>query len=397
MREVNLIASLFAAPNPSGITFNSSLGAKSFYTPYEFPNLPIVDGPGVYVILAPSSSWGPRPYRPIYFGETEDFSRRIGTSHEHYWDWRREAGSLQLYVAHFWMYGSSNQDRLTVEQALIDWYKPPVNTAATLKSLLPNLFSLTIPPRLPRLGLAEVLLMAAPTRLPLNPPARPLPTLGLAEMILKAPAPPPPFIAAPSRNILPSGLLDLSRRGSPTSGLAEALLKAPAPPPSPLPMLTSLTALAGIGLWAGLTRATTASPPRRIPLVEITPVRVFTSFDYDHDSSLRMLLVGQGKHPDTPFEMHDWSVKEPFRSDWKEMVRQKIRKVDQVIVICGEHTDTAAGVAAELEIARQENKPYFLLCGYKDKTCRKPKTARSEDKMYRWNWPNLKSLIGGGR
>lgn len=40
--------------------------------------------------------------------------------------------------------------------------------------------------------------------------------------------------------------------------------------------------------------------------------RVFTAFDYDHDAALRTLLVGQSKHEDTPFEICDWSVKEPF-------------------------------------------------------------------------------------
>jgi hypothetical protein len=40
--------------------------------------------------------------------------------------------------------------------------------------------------------------------------------------------------------------------------------------------------------------------------------RVFTSFDFDHDESLRNLLVGQARNPDSPFEIADWSVKEPL-------------------------------------------------------------------------------------
>ncbi|MCU1257328.1 MAG: hypothetical protein JWO80_213 [Bryobacterales bacterium] len=132
-------------------------------------------------------------------------------------------------------------------------------------------------------------------------------------------------------------------------------------------------------------------PPRPVP------VRVFTSFDYDHDSDLRILLVGQAKHSDTPFEMHDWLVKAELSGDWKEKVRQRIKKVDQVIVICGEHTDTATGVNAEVRIARAEGKPYFLLWGYKGKICRKPQAARAEDKIYRWSWENLKTLIHGTR
>lgn len=125
--------------------------------------------------------------------------------------------------------------------------------------------------------------------------------------------------------------------------------------------------------------------------------KVFTSFDYDHDEDLRTMLVGQSKNPDSPFEMADWSVKEPMTGDWKAKVKTRIKKVDQVIVMCGEHTDTATGVSAELSIAQEEEKPYFLLKGRKDKTCKKPKSAKSSDKVYDWTWDNLKILIGGGR
>jgi hypothetical protein len=125
--------------------------------------------------------------------------------------------------------------------------------------------------------------------------------------------------------------------------------------------------------------------------------RIFTAFDYDHDVSLRILLVGQSKHEDTPFEICDWSVKEPFTGDWKKKVRDRIKKCQQMIVICGQHTHTATGVSHELEIAQNEELPYFLLKGYSDKTCTWPTAAKSTDKMYDWTWPNLKLLIAGSR
>lgn len=126
-------------------------------------------------------------------------------------------------------------------------------------------------------------------------------------------------------------------------------------------------------------------------------VRAFTSFDADHDEDLRNLLVGQSKNPDSPFEMADWSIKEPMTGDWKRKVRERIKKVDQMIVICGEHTDTATGVSIELDIARDEEIPYFLLSGRSGKTCKKPETALTSDKIYSWTWDNLKILIGGAR
>ena len=125
--------------------------------------------------------------------------------------------------------------------------------------------------------------------------------------------------------------------------------------------------------------------------------RTFISFDYDNDSDLKMLLVGQAKHTDSPFEIADWSIKEHITGDWKTKARARIRAVDVVCVVCGEKTDTATGVSAELAIAQEEGKEYFLLSGRASKTCVKPKAALSTDKMYNWTWDNLKTLIGGGR
>ena len=66
-------------------------------------------------------------------------------------------------------------------------------------------------------------------------------------------------------------------------------------------------------------------------------------------------------------------------------------------MICGEKTNTAAGVSAELKIAQEEKIDYFLLKGRTNKTCVKPIQASTSDKIYNWTWDNLKILIGGGR
>jgi len=125
--------------------------------------------------------------------------------------------------------------------------------------------------------------------------------------------------------------------------------------------------------------------------------RVFISFDYDHDSDLKNLLVGQSKNEDSPYEIADWSVKEELSGDWKAKVREKIRKVYVVAVICGEYTDTATGVSTEVKIVQEKDIPHFLLWGRSGKTCKKPKSAKSSDKIYKWTWDNLKKLIHGAR
>ena len=123
----------------------------------------------------------------------------------------------------------------------------------------------------------------------------------------------------------------------------------------------------------------------------------FISFDFDHDEDLRGNLVAQAKKPESPFSITDWSVKEPITENWRQNVRDLIRRTDLTIVICGEHTHDAAGVAAEVTIAREEGKPYFLLWGRPKKTCKKPRTALKDDKIHKWKWKKLKTLIDGAR
>ena len=125
--------------------------------------------------------------------------------------------------------------------------------------------------------------------------------------------------------------------------------------------------------------------------------RVFISFDFDHDEDLRILLRGQARNPDSPFEIADWSPKESLPGDWKAKVRERIRRTDLTIVICGQHTHTATGVAAEVTITREEQNPYFLLHGRNGKRCTKPTSATPADRIEDGTWENLKKLVGGAR
>jgi hypothetical protein len=135
--------------------------------------------------------------------------------------------------------------------------------------------------------------------------------------------------------------------------------------------------------------------PARATAENPMATRAFISFDYDNDARLKDLLVGQSKNPDSPFSIADWSIKEASPG-WKNEARSRIRASGLVIVLCGKHTNTAAGVAIELSIAQEEAVPYFLLAGYSEGST-KPTTAKSTDKLYTWTWDNLKALVGGAR
>lgn len=125
--------------------------------------------------------------------------------------------------------------------------------------------------------------------------------------------------------------------------------------------------------------------------------RVFISFDYDNDVDIKNLLVGQSRNEDSPFSIVDMSIKEPINYNWKENARRRIKSCDVVAVLCGEKTNTATGVSAEMRIAQEEHVPYFLLNGRPTGNVVRPAAAKYSDKLYRWSWDNLKALIAGGR
>ena len=125
---------------------------------------------------------------------------------------------------------------------------------------------------------------------------------------------------------------------------------------------------------------------------------MFVSFDYDNDASLKNGLIGQSRYPNSPFDVADFSMKDAApQSRWRQEAKRRMALCSVVVVMCGQHTNKASGVSAEIEIARELKKPYFLLAGYSDKVCVKLKAAKSTDKMYKWTWDNLVMLLNGRR
>ena len=115
----------------------------------------------------------------------------------------------------------------------------------------------------------------------------------------------------------------------------------------------------------------------------MTDVRIFMSFDFEHDGDLQDRLVKQARKP-APFAIASRSEGGEMDEAWAERVRGCIADADEVVVICGEHTDESPHVIAELAIAQQQHKPYVLLWGRRDRMCKKPKGARADEGMYMW-------------
>ena len=123
--------------------------------------------------------------------------------------------------------------------------------------------------------------------------------------------------------------------------------------------------------------------------------RVFIGFDYDHDEGAKIMLSGQAKLPDSPFDFIHASLKEPLSDHWKGKIKRRMANIDLVTGLCGESTHTATGAAAEVQIAQDMSVPYFLLEAYGDKVCTEPASAKPSDQVYKWTWGNLKKLIAG--
>ena len=95
----------------------------------------------------------------------------------------------------------------------------------------------------------------------------------------------------------------------------------------------------------------------------MSAVNVFVSFDIAHDQELYELLLEQSRVPDSSFEVCACSEPPPASNSSNERLRERIHGADEMIVICGEHTQDSVPMNVELGIARQEETPYFLLWG----------------------------------
>jgi hypothetical protein len=122
-------------------------------------------------------------------------------------------------------------------------------------------------------------------------------------------------------------------------------------------------------------------------------IRVFVSYDREHDGDLHDRLVELASNATTGFEISARSRARAPTDLLDEGLRRDIREADEVIIICGEHTDRSERVGTELRIAREEERPYFLLWGRREPMCTKPKTAKPADAMYSWTWEILQSQI----
>jgi hypothetical protein len=125
----------------------------------------------------------------------------------------------------------------------------------------------------------------------------------------------------------------------------------------------------------------------------MSDVRIFTSFDHDHDNDLCERFLEQSRRARSGFAVAGRSENGTMDPSWEERARRRIRGAEEVVVICGEHTADSPRVSTELRIAQEEHKPYFLLWGRRETMCTRPAAARPSDCMYSWTREVLSEQI----
>lgn len=120
--------------------------------------------------------------------------------------------------------------------------------------------------------------------------------------------------------------------------------------------------------------------------------KVFISFDFDNDKTLKDFMVGQSKLEDSPFEISDFSLKEAApEKEWLAKAKTAISKAEVFIVMLGPKTKKAPGVLKEVKLANELKKTKFQILGYKDGS--EDLAVPDAGRVYRWNWDNLKKLL----
>ena len=123
-------------------------------------------------------------------------------------------------------------------------------------------------------------------------------------------------------------------------------------------------------------------------------VNIFVSFEFDKDKKRRGDFYGQARTL-CPYRVRNCSLREAYPSDeWKEEAKAAIKECDLVIVLAGQDTHNADGVATEVGIARRQRKPVFQI-----RNRRSTYGGVSEVDLMRWKWKRsnrkIAELFGG--
>ncbi|MEO9684447.1 MAG: hypothetical protein ABJF86_09100 [Tateyamaria sp.] len=91
------------------------------------------------------------------------------------------------------------------------------------------------------------------------------------------------------------------------------------------------------------------------------------SFDFDNDRKLKDFIVMQARRADSPFNIIDLSLKAATpQREWETKAAKAIARSRAVLVMVGPQTYRAPGVLKKTALARQQDKKFIQIIGYKD-------------------------------
>lgn len=114
---------------------------------------------------------------------------------------------------------------------------------------------------------------------------------------------------------------------------------------------------------------------------------IFIAFAIE-DERQRDLLKGQSLNTNSPFEYIDMSVKEPYKTDWKDRVRTRIRRSDGVIALVSRNSLTSSGQKWEISCAKEEHKKVLGIRAYSDDS-----TSLDGIRTVPWTWKVIEDFI----
>ena len=123
--------------------------------------------------------------------------------------------------------------------------------------------------------------------------------------------------------------------------------------------------------------------------------RAFLSFDFDHDSTSKILFAGQAdSESPTSFTLEDWSSKASLpEAEWEKLIAAKVARCHLMIVLVGKSMGSAYGVAAEIAMAKDKNVPVIGV--YVDgagESSTLP-VGLQRNRTISWNWKSIGSAI----
>jgi hypothetical protein len=118
--------------------------------------------------------------------------------------------------------------------------------------------------------------------------------------------------------------------------------------------------------------------------------RIFISFAVE-DVTYRDFLVGQARLKKSPFDFFDFSVKQPWDSQWKTNCRSRVKGCDGLVALVSKNTANAAGQLWEIQCADDDGVPVMLMWINDDRPA-VPKLLQGR-RINIWSWDNLKNFV----